>query len=344
MEPGIYFSLPEADYHADEALGSTDIKKLCVDPIDWQFARLHVEDKETDALIYGRALHCRVLEGAEAFDKRYCRAFNKQDVPADTMRTVDDLKRFLRENGSMLSGKKEDLITRAKMIPGCPPIYDLLEADYMALNDGKEPLSVAHWDSLETAINWMQADELLSPIMDAGTFQLGAPEVSIFYEDAGVKLKLRLDYLLGHAIVDLKSFAPMFAEKPAYAIPKAIIRYRYDLQAAAYIRGFQRARNFWEEGRIFGEEPFPGFLEKCYSRRDPDWIWVFLKSTGAPQPFVRQLALQSDVFKVAQWQVETAIKRYRELVERYGRDNDWPPQNAPETLASDDFPSWFQDR
>lgn len=344
MDPGIYFGLDEDAYHADGALGSTDLKRIAVDATDWQFERLHGEDKETDALIFGRALHCRVLEGEAAFRDKFCCAFDKAAVPEDALETVDDLKNYLRDCGIKATGNKADLIERAQLMPNCPPIADVIRSGYYELNSGKTALSGDQWRALHVAVQWMQADSLLKDIMVNGAFTKGAPEISVFYDLEGIRLKARFDYLLGHAIVDLKTFATMYQESPSYAIPRAIIRQRYDLQAAAYVKAWRAAKLLWNDGKVFGVEPWDGFLAKVFDREDPMWIWVFLKSNGAPQPFVRRLPIDGMVFGTALLTIEHAINTYREKIAEFGEAADWPPVNEADILDSESFPAWFQDR
>lgn len=68
---GIYFGLDDSEYHADPALGSTDIRRLLKSGPDywWESAHnpLKEEDDQTVAQKFGRAVHKFVLEGEVAF-------------------------------------------------------------------------------------------------------------------------------------------------------------------------------------------------------------------------------------------------------------------------------------
>lgn len=72
---GIHFGLSEDAYHADPALGSTGLKDLIDNAPDYWWSSwmnpARPEEKETDAIRFGRAVHKCVLEGRDAFEARY---------------------------------------------------------------------------------------------------------------------------------------------------------------------------------------------------------------------------------------------------------------------------------
>lgn len=65
-KPGVFKGLSYAEYDAIPALRSTYLKKFLHCP-----ANAKVKDEETDALIFGTAAHCFILEGQREFEKRY---------------------------------------------------------------------------------------------------------------------------------------------------------------------------------------------------------------------------------------------------------------------------------
>lgn len=75
FNPGIYFGLDEDDYHADPALGSTDMKKLADSPPDYWFESsynpMREPSEDTPSRLFGRAVHKFVLEGRGAFEAAY---------------------------------------------------------------------------------------------------------------------------------------------------------------------------------------------------------------------------------------------------------------------------------
>ena len=341
-EPGIYFSMPEDEYHADPALGSTSIKAIAIDPYEWQFDRLYGEDRDTDALIFGRAIHARMLEGKEALHDKFCSEMPPDLIPDGALDTVNDLKRFLSEHGqTKFSGMlKPDLIRAVLEINPNAPVVQVIKDRWDAANAGKTPMKPKRWAQIEVAAAWVQRDPLLKDVMKDGTFVEGAPEVSVFYEDRSVRLKARLDRLLRHAIIDLKTFAPWYDGRLEHNALKVIGKLRYDLQEADYRRAWHRGKKLFAEGRVFGEEPFPGFLKECFNRPEPRWFWILVKSKGAPQPLV--LEWQAEMARqTASEEVEAAIETYIRLRDEFGDDKDWVPQRQAFIATDSDLPAYF---
>lgn len=340
-EPGIYFDLDATEYHRDDALGSSSIKEYAADVYEAQFNRLYREEQDTDALRFGSALHARILEGRESLNTQFCHEFDKSLVK-DALDTVADMKSWLEAKGIKgLSGKKkDDLIAAVREIDPNQPIAAVIKAQWDAENEGKTMLTPKRWAQIETAARWLQRDPLLSAVMTDGTFNAGAPEVSVFYEDRGVRLKARFDRLLRHAIIDVKSFAPWFSGNLEGAAIKVIERMRYDIQAADYVRAWHRGKELFLEGRVFGKQPYPTFLEECFDRDEPSWIWIMVKSKGAPQPLVVDWKAKF-AMRAAMDKVEQAISDYIRLRDEYGEDNEWPPMRPALTVDDTSLPSWF---
>lgn len=339
--PGIYFSMPDDEYHADPALGSSSIKALSVDPYEFQFDRLYGEDKDTDALVFGSALHARILEGRAAFEAKFCSEFDKTTV-VGALDTVAEIKAWLEQYGQtgLSAKKKDDLIKLVQHIDPHQPIAEVIKHEWATANEGKIALKPKRWAQVETAARWVQRDPLLSAVMEDGTFSHGAPEVSIFYEENGVRLKARFDRLLRHAIVDLKSFAPRGSGRIEDLALKAIQTMRYHIQSADYIRAWHRAKELHSAGKVFGDPPFASFLSECFDRDEPAWIWIMVKSVGAPQPLVIDWQA-SFVKKRAAEQVEEAIETFSRLREEHGDEAEWPPMRPAVVVSDADLPPWF---
>lgn len=68
--PGIYHNMPNETYHADRsAVSSSQLKRILQSPSHY-ISGLDAQDESTEALMFGTALHCALLEPDE-FPERY---------------------------------------------------------------------------------------------------------------------------------------------------------------------------------------------------------------------------------------------------------------------------------
>jgi hypothetical protein len=339
---GIHFNVPDDIYFGQDALGSTDKKQLALDPVEWQFKRLHLEDKNTPAKIWGSGLHARTLEGAEAFGGRFRAPPVK---PADALVTREDLASFLKAKAVYFKSSDTKPIL-SKMVREIAPnavIWDEVMAKFTEEVPEDRRLTPVMVDEINLAAEWMQADPMISPIMEAGTFKFGSPELTVIYDlPNGIRCRARFDYMIPGRIIDLKRYSPWRNGNPLIGITQAIGNFRYDLQAADYLKAFDHGAELYRAGMVFGPEPYEGFLEKTFGAGErPKWVWVFVKGEGAPQPRVVEMPHDLTVFKIAETQVEQAIENYRRNVTAYGLDRDWSPEPGAIRLADEDFPAWF---
>ncbi len=343
FEPGIYFGLSDTEYHADESLGSSKQKELVLDPIEYQYARLHGGEKpETFALKWGSGIHCRVLEGRASFAERFPVGPRIEDFPG-VLVTMDHLRAHCKEIGVKPGKTKEEAIAAIRDFDEKVPIWDEIKGKFEAENVGKTIIPADAIAHIERAARWMQRDPELAPVMEDGTFTAGASEVSIFYTDKGIRLKARIDHLLASAVIDLKSFRTIMAEAVKPAAKRAISRMRYDLQAASYMKALRAASILFKEGRVFNNLYDAEFLETVFATVDAgkmDWIWVLIKASGAPQSVVAKFETESNIFKEAAVEIDDAIETYRSMVDKFGVDSDWIPESTVESWGDTDFPPW----
>lgn len=352
IAPGIYFGMPEQIYHNDPALGSHRLKEIVLDPVEYQHKRLHGgEERETMALKWGAAIHCRALEGRESFVERFPVAPVMSDYGDELLVTMDHLRSHAKLIGVKLGKTKEEAIKAIRDFDTDVPIWDEIIAKFEAANQGKTIIPREALRQIEQACAWMQKDRYLGPVMEDGTLTAGASEVSIFYEDDGVRLKARIDHLLAHALIDMKSFRPIMAERVLPAAKRAVSRMRYDLQAATYIRALRAAADLYAQGRVYNNPYDPSFLESVFTslaiaNEDPThadalkWVWVMIKASGAPQPVVAEFDLSSNIFRQAGVEVDEAINAYRQNVQQYGPESDWAPAFPVQRWGDGDFTPW----
>ena len=93
LEDGIYFNMPETQYHSIEALSGSGLKKLIVSPLTFWTENYDptYQRRETSAMNLGKAYHKRILEGQEAFNESFVQRITKEDLP-DALDTQADLK------------------------------------------------------------------------------------------------------------------------------------------------------------------------------------------------------------------------------------------------------------
>lgn len=82
--PGIYFGMPEDEYHSDRSLSASGVKDIHVTPLTfWMRSGFNPNkaDDSTEPKERGKAFHARLLEGHDAFVARYATAPQIEDHP-----------------------------------------------------------------------------------------------------------------------------------------------------------------------------------------------------------------------------------------------------------------------
>lgn len=339
-ELGIYVGMSDQEYFDDPGLGSTDQKDLALDPIEWNYLRRRKQpedDDETAATLWGSALHSRVLDGEKAFMERYLVAPQKTDF-AGLLVTKPDLAARGKRLGLSLPTKltKEEMIAEVRRRDKTTPIWDEIKADLEKKAEGKSVIEREVADQIDTAAQWMQADNELSKYMTGGTFTAGISELSIFAEIDGVRVRMRIDHLLPDTMIDVKSFRPLpgwtsIPEEQDWVLGCIIKNQNYLLQSASYIHTWIYAKKLFAAGKVFGASPRDMEILTAALGRDDGamkWMWVLVKNSGAPQSFVRGLNTSGSPFSTAMGEVINGLDHYRSYRRVFGLDRDWIPQHA----------------
>lgn len=212
--PGIYFDLDETPYHADPALGSSDIKKLIAEPADYwwnsHYNPARPDDNDTPARALGRAVHHAALFGLESFRKHYGRCAHPGNIKAGK-----EEREHFESLGieAMRAADFDRVLAAATMVRANPEIMD-------AFSGG----------AAEVSIFWEQP-------VDGET----------------VRRKARFDYLRPTAIVDLKSHAPSEGMEFHVSCHRAMKVHGYPTQAAAYMQALPYAKALIEAGQVTGD-------------------------------------------------------------------------------------------
>lgn len=348
LAPGIYFDLPEEIYHADHSLGSGSIRSLAKHPIyywtDSWMNPLREEQRETEALLLGRALHKVVLEGLDAFHASYQPEPSKADFPL-AFDTATQIKARLKELGQKQTGAKPELIERLKAADPEALIWEEIEKSFEAdcAAKGITPLKRKMWQKVIAGAASIAADERVAP-----AFKNGVPEISVFAVLEGVPCKCRLDYLrFGREggrtvgiITDLKSFTNMAELPPERAVAHAIANTGLHIQAAEYMRLAAMIPALIAEGRVFsppkGSEEFLAQLAKL-GEEDWRWFWCFYEKE-APVTLLRSPDKQ--VLEVGAADLDRALEAYREHLGRFGTDWRFVDPMPDTTITLQDLPGW----
>ena len=338
---GVYFGLPEADYHADPALGSGDIKQLKISPQDWwwrsPFNTIYEGDgeEEKSALTLGDAIHKLILEGREAFDATF---FTMPDPASyhDLLVTANDIKAWLKERGLPASGTKPELIARAKERLAGVNIWDDICEAHRAQHEGKLELTERQYVRALFAERFVQGNP-----DTAKMFTKGYPEVSIFWtvevpDYDPVRCKARIDYLKKAGPVDLKTFSLQRGMTFNKGVMTAIARERYDIQAAHYLAGVRAMKGL----PVFGTDDQQAFVATV-DTDTPQWAWVFQKTTDAPLARSYRFDNGSIAFGAARHEVEGAIYQFCKHRKEFGMGKPWLYAEPTKVVDDGDLPAWM---
>lgn len=299
LPDGVYIGLPESRYFAQRALGSSDLSSLWADGDGFWWKSRHnpfFVRKRSDPLDFGSGLHCKVLEGPEAFAARYFVAPNPLDFPG-LLVTQPQIYSALRESPAPKvspKSKKTDLIEMAKAYLPDRPIWDVIEERAQRQAQGRTVIGAEAAWQLDIMLEAAMSDPTLRA---AATAEGGVRlvEVSVFWTlPSGTRLRFRFDSLLPAANCDLKSIDNYRqGDQLEDAIGKAIGSRSMDIQAALSFTARRAAYAAIEADQVWVDpEPVIGDPEEqlAWIRRFPGeapldldgkpgwrWLWIFFQ-------------------------------------------------------------------
>lgn len=339
---GIHFGLPEQHHHDDDGLGYSSIKALLSNPINGYWKRsphgrrlmealgLAEPEAEEESLAqqFGSAAHVAVLE-PERFDDLYIEA---QDAPAEYLTSRDVIRQGLEQVSTYLpprNAAREEYVMAAKRA-GLKVIEDW-KTDFLIEAGARKVLS-RRWRAqlrmIEHLMNVKRADLGGQSLRDQNLTG-GYPEVTIIWEEDGVRMKARVDYLRTAMMIDLKTYAAPDDVQPVSFFLGQIAKWAYDLQAAHYGCAWAQIGPLIDAGAVHGPVD-PEWLKRLRrgwaalqtANRPVPWRWLAVQSMGMPEidyiDFEAGLALGA-----AQVQRNQAIETYKRFVEEFGFDQPW---------------------
>lgn len=321
LPDGIYIGLSSDDYHADPALGSSNIRDLIKGAnLYWHKSRMNPKrpkEKKTPSKILGTAVHRLLLDGDVAFLEDFVRGPYGAD---------DD---------NLSSSDKGTLTKAAKA----------------KLMQGQELLTQEEFDFVLGCKEVIDLDPHLNGCLDNGL-----SEVSVFWtRKDGVRCKARLDKLKIRGIGDLKTIANE-REKPLEEVCLLSIKtYRYDIPVAHYSEGRRQMARLLDAGKVFsgdGELIFDqqssenkkvlDFLFKCAAQEAFGFQLVFIPKQGAPDAWSCTITPvpENPIYAEACMDIDMAIDTYKAATEKYGAGR-WLPGHSVDELTLDMLPWGF---
>ena len=338
FEDGIYFGLvPDETYHPDPALGSGDIKRLYWNPAEYWWRSpmnklLPKKDDDSPFKTFGRAVHVHVLEGAEKFFRLY----ECEDTDEATLKTSDDIKKWLLERGQKPPRTKAEMIDLALLLDANVRIADVIKV--RALEAGRTILKEDDYNRILTSSQMIAENPDLEH-----AFTGGRAEVAVFWTETvdgePVRCKALFDYLKIRGIGDLKS-----TSNPKEMAFDALCSIRFaeqrmDIQAVHYMRAREFLAQFVLDGRVHGDHD-GGWLRKVAAQEEYGFAHVFFQTTGAPSVLARSLSRGNPILDIAADHRDIALNNFVLNRSRYG-DTMWLRREPIREWSIDELPAWW---
>jgi len=231
-EPGIYFDIPEEEYHRDykDWLGSHDVMNLYLSPADFKHAREN--HKDSTALRFGRASHNFMLEGGDRIS-----------VADESSKTDKSAQFKLRREGLQAEGLTLITVSEHKQLTAMKRVFDS-----HGLASG-----LRHMAKIEVSAFWENKDYMLD-------------------KEHGIKCKSRYDMFIDlerKIVCDYKSTRDSV---DPFRFESTCINFDYPMQAAHYLDGIKllTGDDSWKF-MFIAQEKTPPFKINVF-RCDDDFI------------------------------------------------------------------------
>lgn len=345
LKDGVYIGLPAEDYFAQDALGTTDLVHL------WKFAEgwwwqsrhnpLH-RPKATEPMTYGSALHVRLLEGSDAFNRRFAIEPGKHQYPGLLVTAEEIRYALLHANAPKpaAAARKADLVELALTYLPHRPIWDDIVARFRetARQVGKtEFITAEDAAEIEIIAGAATADPQVAAALEAqGGVRL--TELSVFWTPpGGPRLRYRFDSLLPFWGIDLKTIDNYRGGEFGQAVTNRIVDGALEVQMAQSFEARRAIYDAIRQKRVFGGTT----RERRWLMRFPReaklagdggpqwrWLWVFVQRPDsdagrAPMILPVDVTFGDDLHRDGYRKAATALARYREFVARFGLSSPW---------------------
>jgi len=284
---GIYFNMPEDEYHGLPFFSRSFSEEEFISPEDAWVNSARNPDREeresTPAMELGKALHSMILE-PKLFKALYVKKPSFADYPdMDILDSTADIKVLLKEVGEKLSGTKAEMIARVE--PYIDPDKHVIWGNVMkAFNQnvadhGLRVLTDGNQETLSGIAESLERRPDTKSILEEAM-----SEVTIIWIDkeTGIKCKCRLDSVRIEAIIELKSFSLQRKKNLYDAMCDAIMYERYYMQYYVYHSALKNVINkINKKQAIVSGDVDAQWLKKFLAVPDKQYFWLFAR-TQAP--------------------------------------------------------------
>ena len=343
-EPGIYFGMPEDEYHADPSFSSSVAKDVLVSPLTaWcgHYDPDRDEDDDTAAQVKGKALHKAVLEGQEAFDARYAVQPDPDDYP-DHLKGADQLRAKCEELGLAKGGSIAAMAKRIMEKDSSVKLWPDVVSAFAAGAGDRITLTPDVGKYVNRTADMVSAHPSVRKAVTGGY-----PEVSIFWHADGIPWKCRLDYLKTRAAVDLKTFTNIHKKPLDVAVAHAVAQHRYHLQAYIYMQGLMAAHALPIKTASMPADDWQRDWRD--NGHDPRFIFLFVESGRVPNVALREFRRKNaDGQTTLAYQSGEAAARqaagiWQSFMGEFGPDQPWVSDAPLQPFADEEFPLYMMD-
>jgi hypothetical protein len=253
------------------------------------------------------------------------------------MRNADEIEAWLKARGTKPARTKKAMIAQAVKADADVLIHDHEIAKAEA--QGITLLKLEDYTRIVQAAQTIAANPHLR-----NAVRSGYREVSVFWtqevDGFPVRRKARFDYLRPRAVVDLKSITPAFGNGFDAECRRAIVNWRYDIQAAAYLQARAQLAVHVAAGKVFGEAD-RAWLANVASQQEYAFVFVFWASDGAPLTWGGVLSPGNPILEVAEASIETALRTYLRCIRGFAEGAPWIEPLPLQEIFWEDMPAYF---